>query len=290
MGYEVFDNVKYEKARATECFNRFRKMMKMLQFIQVVGAFMLISWFWTRLPATIKLSVYLFNPHVVFLIGNAIIVVILLLCRQTKANSNSGTPYINHENVRSGDENKQIIFPESNNVNEETATKKIHILERTQQQQQPSTVITQVGPEKAKIYTNLTLPLCGRETVSDRSSAQKILQRTQQQRQPSVVLQMGFKEDKMYANFTVPLCGGESVSDRRSAQKKLQRTQSVKLKRETDVNPQTQLRRTKTDMTTAVDTLSNEEFRVTIEAFIKKNQIFFEKQRLAETEQSKYVN
>ncbi|MCD9645957.1 hypothetical protein HAX54_035396, partial [Datura stramonium] len=38
----------------------------------------------------------------------------------------------------------------------------------------------------------------------------------------------------------------------------------------------------------AVDTLSNEEFRLTIETFIKKNQIFFEKQRLAETEPEKY--
>ncbi|KAK4342500.1 hypothetical protein RND71_038316 [Anisodus tanguticus] len=201
MEYEVFDNTKYEKARAME---------------------------------PVKLSVYLFNSHIVFLVGNAIIVVIVLLCRQTKANNKSLAADFHQGDIRSGDvqqpivtevpvsspapppetsepnfagdESKQIVCSESTDVDEETETKKIKILERTQ---------------------------------------------------------------------------------------------SEKL---TVVNPKTELRRTKIDMSQivvrpgarrqikAVDTLSNEEFLLTIEAFIKKNQIFFETQRLAETEQVKYVN
>ncbi|KAJ8532427.1 hypothetical protein K7X08_012350 [Anisodus acutangulus] len=244
MEYEGFDNVKYEKDRSMERFNRFRKIMKMLQFIQVVVVFMLISWSWTRLPPAVKLSVYLFNPHVVFLIGNTIIVVIILLCRQTEANNSKPlTANFNHEDVSPGDVQLVTEKPVSS----------------------PASLPDMAEPD-----------FTGDENKQTVCSESKV---------PNKVQSNNIEEEMATKKIKI-----------------LERTQSEKLNRETAVNPKTELRRTKTDIcrivvrpgnrrqTKAVDTLSNEEFRLTIEAFIKKNQIFFETQRLAETEQPKYVN
>lgn len=100
----VFDNVMFEKSKAIARFNRFRKITKILQVLEVLMALILISWSSTKLPTAVRLSGnflfelagYVFNPHVVFLIGNVIIVALFVLCRENGAgsmNSVSGDIY-----------------------------------------------------------------------------------------------------------------------------------------------------------------------------------------------------
>ncbi|XP_060200857.1 uncharacterized protein LOC132629144 [Lycium barbarum] len=240
MDNEVFDNVKFEKAKAVARYNRFQNMMKMLQIFEVLVAVVLISWSWTRIPVAVKLSgrffvqlsSHLFKPHVVFLIGNAIIVAIVVLCRQNDAINNSN--------------------------NSDTDDIQIEEIHNTEIQRQ--------------IVPDLTT-------------------------EPNVTTTI--TEDKQI--IPEPQCNDAATAiDKATKQiQKFKRTQSEKLKRQITANqPKRGLRRSETDMrrivrkptveVEEVETLSNEEFRDTIEAFIKKNQIFFEKQRLAETEPEKY--
>ncbi|KAK4429284.1 hypothetical protein Salat_1228700 [Sesamum alatum] len=98
METEVFDVVKFEKEKAIARFNRFRRIARLWQIFEVVVVFGLISWSSARVPAVLKVaeacfvefSTYLFNHHVVFLIGNAIIVLLFVLCRQNDTASLSG--------------------------------------------------------------------------------------------------------------------------------------------------------------------------------------------------------
>nr|GMD96733.1 uncharacterized protein LOC109179594 [Ipomoea batatas] len=80
-----FDTLKFEEG-TIGMFNRFLKAMKLMHFLELLFPLVLI-------PSAVKmsgefvheLSVNLCNPHVVFLIGNAIIAVLFVLCRHTEA-------------------------------------------------------------------------------------------------------------------------------------------------------------------------------------------------------------
>lgn len=257
----MFDNVKFEKAKAIARYNRFQNMMKMLQIFEVVVAVVLISWSWTRVPVAVKLSgevlvqvsAFLFKPHVVFLIGNGIIVAIVVLCRQTDAGSN--------ESVTDDINSEEIVHNEV---------------------QHPIVTATYGGD--VPILSSDSRPVTS---------------------EPSVATT---EDEQIVSSEKVPVMQCNDVATAiDSATKQIQkfkRSQSEKLKREiATASSQRELRRSETDMrrlvvrpgdrkstvpVEAVDTLSNEEFRHTIEAFIKKNQIFFEKQRLAEAEPEKY--
>ncbi|CAA2979155.1 Hypothetical predicted protein [Olea europaea subsp. europaea] len=170
----VFDNVKFEKAKAIARFNRFRKITKIWQMFLV---FALVSWSSTRVPAALRISrrfvleisSYLLNHHVVFLIGNVIIIVLFVLCRQNDAGTVTGTgdfydDYMKHSEaskrsssvsererttppvmadaaaveVGGGDEEKQIIVsPESMENDDmtvaiENASRQVKKFQRTQ--------------------------------------------------------------------------------------------------------------------------------------------------------------
>ncbi|KAK6130987.1 hypothetical protein DH2020_035272 [Rehmannia glutinosa] len=94
----MFDSVKYEKEKAIARFNRFRRIVKLWQIFEVLVVFGLVSWTSARVPAVLKVtggyfvdfSAYLLNHHVVFLIGNAIIVLLFMLCRQNDASVSGG--------------------------------------------------------------------------------------------------------------------------------------------------------------------------------------------------------
>lgn len=94
----VFDNVKFEKAKAIARFNRFRKINKIWQILEVFLFFALVSWSSKRVPAALRISghfvleisSYLLNHHVVFLIGNVIIILLFVLCRQNDAGNVTG--------------------------------------------------------------------------------------------------------------------------------------------------------------------------------------------------------
>ncbi|KAJ8540973.1 hypothetical protein K7X08_001789 [Anisodus acutangulus] len=282
MDNEVFDNVKFEKAKAIASYNRFQNMMKMLQIFEVLVAVVLISWSWTRIPAAVKLSgqffvqfsAYLFKPHVVFLIGNAIIVTIVVLCRQNDTgNNNSDTNDIHAEEINNTEVQRPIVTTACGGDVSEMA--------------EPTVATTE---DKKIIFSEYEVRECQLSIVS------KLLPVFQPFDNQSCSLM-----DDHCEPDSIEFDSNDVATAIDTATKQIQkfkRTQSEKLKRQITANPRRELRRSETDMrrivskstvpVDAVDTLNNEEFRLTIEAFIKKNQIFFEKQRLAETEPEKY--
>lgn len=106
--------MKFHKEKA---INYFRITAQLRQFFEVLLLLGLISWSSARLPAlfrtaavyAIELSTYLFNHHVVFVIGNSIIVSLFLLCRRgDAAASPSGddgdlyNDYVKHSEAAAG--------------------------------------------------------------------------------------------------------------------------------------------------------------------------------------------
>ncbi|KAL6527464.1 hypothetical protein OROGR_016554 [Orobanche gracilis] len=107
-----FDNVKHEKEKAIArfWFNRCLRVVRLWQLFEVLVFLGLISWSSGRAPAVLRatavyfvefLSYYLFNHHVVFLIGNAIIVLPFMLCRRNDASvSGAGDFYDDYVKYR----------------------------------------------------------------------------------------------------------------------------------------------------------------------------------------------
>lgn len=233
--HTFIDTVKLEKANAIAKYRRFRKLAKLVQVIEFIVAFTLISWSSTCLPAVLKHSVgyllqfshYILNTHVVFLIGNAIVIALFILYRHIDAASNSS--------------NKDI-------VNEED------YLEINGDNHQIITTTVTVTEEEKRIVCEEEEEINAIEAVEHVTKA---------------------------------------IDEATKRLQKFQRTQSHKLKR-----PKIkELRRSETDVgrvvvssphdqpTTpyqAVDKLSNDEFRMAIEAFIQKQQKFLRQQKLAE--------
>lgn len=90
----MVDSLKFEKERAIARFNRLRAVMRLWQIIQVAIIFAAISWCSPALVRStgvtlFEFSTYAFNHHVVFLIGNAIIVSLFMLCRQSATSASS---------------------------------------------------------------------------------------------------------------------------------------------------------------------------------------------------------
>lgn len=263
---QVFDNVKFDKSKARARYNRLRKTVKLLQFLEVLVVLMLISWSSSRLPGALKISGrfvcevadYLFNPHVVFLIGNVIIVALFVLCRGSgPCSDNSGDDdlydeyaqhsqaHAQHQNVAAS-EGVKILPPEI------PAAPEI------------KDVIAVTGGEAEEKQ----IVLCSEET-----------------------------EEKPPEQ-----CDAVTTAIEKAAKQieKFQRMQSEKLKREIAVKPQGELRRSETVRVgreraqrpkatsfDTVDKLSNEEFNLTIDAVIKRHQKFLMEQKLAENQELK---
>ncbi|CAI9763739.1 unnamed protein product [Fraxinus pennsylvanica] len=243
MDSEVgFDNVKFEKAKAMARFNRFRKITKIWQIFEGFLVFALVSWSSTRVSPVLKISghfvlevSYLLNHHVVFLIGNVIIILLFVLCRQSDAGNVTGTVDFYDDHVKHSETDKR-----NSSVSERESTAPLVIAEA-------ATVEFGGGDEEEK----------------------------------KIIVSPDSMENE---NVTMAI-------EKASRQiKKFQRTQTVKLKREIAVKPRRELRRSETEnfgaivtsgqrhstgITTfdsaEIDTLSNEEFQRTVEAFIQKH-------------------
>lgn len=259
----VFDNVKFEKAKAMARFNRFRKITKLLQFLEVFVALMVISWSSTRLSGAVKISGrflfevanYLFNPHVVFLIGNAIIVALFVLCRGNGAvDENCGygdlyDDYVRHSEVQQ----RKVEVSVSGTAPEPPPTPEI------------KDMIPDSGGGDEEEEEKQIVCVCSSEEKTGQCDA------------VTTAIEKATKQIE-----------------------KFQRTQSERLKKEIAVKPRGEFRRSETvkvgrgreerpEMTSfdTVDKLSNEEFNLTIEAFIKRHQAFLMEQKLAEKEELK---
>lgn len=86
-------NIQAEKATAMMRYRRLRNITKMRRLLEILVALAFFSWSSTRLPSVLNLAAqflvrvyeYLVNPHITFVIGNAIIVVVFYLSRQNNA-------------------------------------------------------------------------------------------------------------------------------------------------------------------------------------------------------------
>ncbi|KAL2504065.1 hypothetical protein Adt_19686 [Abeliophyllum distichum] len=134
----VFDNVKFEKAKAIARFNRFRKITKIWQIFEVFLVFALVSWSSTRVPAVLKfsghfvleMSSYLLNHHVVFVIGNVIIILLFVLCRQNDSVNVTGTgdfydDYVKHSEAGKRNSSASVSEPTAPPVMAEAAAAEV---------------------------------------------------------------------------------------------------------------------------------------------------------------------
>lgn len=255
--YDFVDSVKTEKANALARYKLFTNIAKFFQLIEVFVAVALISWSSTRLPSVLKISgeyvlafsSYLMNQHVIFLLGNVIVVVCYVLSRHTEAGSESGSSGIyyddgkyNHLNFQKTTADAVNVKPVSSPVLESPITRKATEAE---------SVIQMIPDEKAIVKTESEVT-----AVTAIKQAAKQIER-------------------------------------------FQRTQSDKIKIQNSVKPRRELRRSVTEKSRksiaatsgdeestvtsfdAVDRLSNEEFRIAVEAFISKQQSILKQQSMA---------
>ncbi|KAI3820179.1 hypothetical protein L1987_14037 [Smallanthus sonchifolius] len=132
---DSIDSIKAEKADALARYRRFTNITKLFQFIEVFVAVALISWSSTRLPSVFKFSgeyvsafsSYFMNQHVVFLVGNVIVVVCYVLSRYSDSGTDSadygiysddGTySQLTHRKMNSDASNAQVTGASSESEN-----------------------------------------------------------------------------------------------------------------------------------------------------------------------------
>ncbi|KZV20174.1 hypothetical protein F511_01031 [Dorcoceras hygrometricum] len=222
----------FEKEKAVARFNRFRRIVKLWQFFELLVVLGIVSWSSARVPAVIKLasgylvelSAYVFNHHVVFIVGNIIIVLLFVICRQNDSWSLSGDgmydDYVKHS-------------------------------EAVNQREPPPSPVESIVPA---VDEEKQIVVCSEEIKTIVNP---------QRDEVSTAIQEATRQIRRF-----------------------QRTQSEKLKREIAVRPRLELRRSETEKyqrteesetesfeASEIDTLSSEEFRRTVEAFIDKHWI-----------------
>lgn len=241
----TIDTVKEEKANAMARYRRFRNFKKLLQLFELFVAVTLVSWSSTCLSAVVKLtgdfflrfSLSVLNPHVVFLIGNAIIVALFFLSRQIGSDAAAATNL-----------NDDVI--EFSNSIVEIESPRLIDTARVEIESPPSIEIT---VEKQIVCV---------ENVASRTECEAVT---------------------------------NAIEKATKDIQKLERTQSERAwRRET---PKRELRRSESEVERTVikcgetlekvESLSNEEFRQTVEAFIQKQQNFLRLQKMAEIESDK---
>ncbi|KAL6522001.1 hypothetical protein OROMI_031878 [Orobanche minor] len=253
-----FDNVKHEKEKAVARFNRCRRVVRLWQLFEVLVVLGLISWSSGRAPAVLKatgayfvefLSYYLFNHHVVFLIGNAIIVLLFMLFRHNDASvSGAGDFYDDY-----------VKYSEASNQRETAPLPPPRIVEESNPEAEES------GGGGGDDEKQLVVRAQETETTSQCDDVAVAIEEAKRQIE------------------------------------KFQRTQSEKLKREISVRPRSrsELRRSETDNrletvcfsrsadASEIETLSNEEFRRRVDAFIDKH---WSGRRLKQIQYGEYQN
>ncbi|KAM0032851.1 hypothetical protein Hdeb2414_s0016g00479521 [Helianthus debilis subsp. tardiflorus] len=270
--YGFIDSIQVEKANALARYQRFNNISKALRLIEVFIALALISWSSTRLPTVFKVSgeyiyacsSYMLNQHVVFLVGNVIVVICYILSGNSNSNVDVGNvtagPEIAEDNryryrykYRSGSNSDSYKTSESgSNIESEP-------------------VIPPVQPLKQAVMDNNN----NNHNNNDDEEVRCEKTNLKSEVAPETVIKKATKQMERF-----------------------QRTQSVKLRREMTAKPRVELRRSATERRRSVvdagdgysspssfetvERLSNEEFRLTVEAFILKQQSLLKQQSMVE--------
>ncbi|CAA2994364.1 Hypothetical predicted protein [Olea europaea subsp. europaea] len=237
-----FDNVKFEKAKAMERFNRFRKITKIWQIFEVFLVFALVSWSSTRVSSVLKIyghfvleiSSHLLNHHVVFLIGNVIIILLFILCRETDAGNVTGTGDFSDDYVKHRKTGKR-----NSSVSERESTAPLVMAEA-------ATVEIAGGDEEKKIIVSPESMENDNVTMAIENASRQIkkFQRTQ--------------TEKLKREIAV------------KPRRELRRSETENF-RAIVTSGQRQTTGSTTLDGAEINTLSNEEFQRTVEEFIQKN-------------------
>lgn len=262
---DFIDDIQLEKANALARYKRFNNVSKFVRLIEVllVVSFC-ISWSSTRLPTIFKVSSeylyacfsYLLKQHVVFLLGNAIVVVCYVLSRHTEIeNETAGTEIIEKSTFRS--------YSDRHKTSHETVIKPVEELSEMSEMKQ-------------------TEEMPGMKQKTDIQKLHEEVNRTDN------VLQKVKTKSHVAA--------GRVIKKATKDIEKFKRTQSVKLRQEMTMKPCRDLRRSVTERrrsvepdvggcstpSSPVESLSDEEFRLTVEAFILKQQRLLKEQSMVE--------
>ncbi|XP_024969762.1 uncharacterized protein LOC112509130 [Cynara cardunculus var. scolymus] len=250
--YGFMDSIQVEKANALARYKRFNNISKMFRLIELFVAVALISWSSTRLSTVVKVSgeylyaslSYVLNPHFVFLVGNVIVVLCYVLSGHTDVGHESASPEIS-------DDNKYRSLNHPHKTNEISSN--ADLVEEFPDMKKAATEEIQ---DTVVRYEN---PIV--KTESEAAAAETAIKQAAKQIE------------------------------------RFQRTQSAKLKREISMKPERELRRSVTERrrrsvvsaddidsrsSSPVERLSNEEFRLAVEAFISKQQSFLKQQTMVE--------
>ncbi|KAI3726763.1 hypothetical protein L1987_66567 [Smallanthus sonchifolius] len=249
--YGFVHSIQVEKVNALAGYRRFNNISKMLRRIEVFVAVVLISWSSTRLPTVFKVfgeylyacSSYVVNQHVVFLVGNVIVVLCYVLSGHTEVGSETAGPEIS-EGIRY--RSTDHLKTSEAGLNVEPVSPPVEELPEMKQ------VAVEEIRDKVVRYENA-------DVITESGMA------------PETAIKQATKQIERF-----------------------QRTQSVKLRREISMKPRTELRRSVSErrrsvVTTGdgdsrwssfetVESLSNEEFRLAVEAFISKQQSLLKQQ------------
>lgn len=170
MGPQLFnDVVKSEKEEASERFNRYLRILKLWRFFQIAVVSGLIFWTSARLPAVLD-SRYVFNYHLVFLFGNAIIVALFVSFRNNDATNltvdddlcdvyenysqNEPAPHPPPESDDCGDDEKQDVAATEATAAIEKATRQINRFQRTQSEKLKKEITVRPRPELRRSETD----------------------------------------------------------------------------------------------------------------------------------------
>ncbi|XP_071733221.1 uncharacterized protein [Rutidosis leptorrhynchoides] len=251
--YDFIDTVNAEKVNAIARYKQFTNITKLFQLLEVFVAIVLILWTSTRIPTVFKFSgeylfafsSYLMNQHVVFIFGNVIIVVCYVLSRYSESGTESAGSFGSHSD-------NGLTFRKP--TGSPTPSSEIH--------NRIISIPDPVASEKLII-----------KTESEVTALFPVIKQT---------------ESEVTAVFPV-------ITEAAKQIERFQRTQS-ELRSKISVKPRRELRRSVTEMKRsvtvkdgespaplkAVERLSNEEFKVAVEAFILKQQKFLKQQSMVE--------
>lgn len=132
-------DVNMEKARAMLRYSRLRKITKLLRLLEICIALVLLSWSSTRLKVAVKvwefylrqLCEQLVKPGFVFLIANAIVIVLFVNFGQVSGKYPEGDKvetYLNEDIVKNSEDLQKIISAGDQLVTEGIAYKEKHIV------------------------------------------------------------------------------------------------------------------------------------------------------------------
>nr|XP_018629447.1 uncharacterized protein LOC104105539 isoform X3 [Nicotiana tomentosiformis] len=239
-----FHNIKMEKANAILRYKKRQRMTTLFRFIEFSIFLVIISRFSTQLPLTFKLSteyfkglgVTLISPRFVFVLGNAIVIILFLKSGQSSAKDGS----TNNVKIDLYDEYKQKC-----SMNKETH------FEQSKKQRKQSILVKEACCEQSKKQSILV-----QDTCCEQSKKQSIL----------VERQVVKKIRRSHSENSISLS-----QDEKKPRRELIRSATVGCRKVINTDS---VKPTMTITTTSYpeDEMSGDEFRKTVENFIARQQ------------------